>query len=117
MRYIKKIKILFINASCLLSYNTAFAVALGDAANNIFDGANLFTKFFWAGSVLIGIFLLIGGLVNYREHRNNPKLIPMATVITYIVLGLFAIGIPFLNRLFGYDSYDVAVQAYVPRSN
>lgn len=116
MKHIKKIKTLCITLNYLFSLNTAFAATLGSAANNIFDGANLFTKFFWAGSILIGIFLLIGGFVNYREHRNNPKLIPMATVITYIVLGLFAIGIPFLNKLFGNDSYDVAVQAYVPRN-
>lgn len=109
------LRVLLIILYCFCS-SAVFAVALGEAANNIFDGANLFTKFFWAGSILIGIFLLIGCLVNYREHRNNPKLVPMATVLTYLFLGLFAISIPFLNKLFGSDAYDVASQVYIPRN-
>ena len=89
----------------------AVAGTLADATGNVFVGADLLTKFFWAGCILIGIFLLVGAMVNYQSHRNNPKLVPLATVITYLFLGVLTISIPFLNKLFGADSYDTAQQS------
>ena len=80
--------------------------SIGEAAGVLLEGTNLLTKFFWAGCIFCGVFLLTAALSNYREHRNNPKLVPMSTVITYIILGIIVIMIPILNRLFGSDAYD-----------
>jgi hypothetical protein len=89
--------------------NTAVARrSVGEAANVLFYGTNFLTKFFWVACILVGVFLLTGFMVHYKEHRNNPKLVPMSTVITYLILGLIAISIPFLNRIFGDDGYDIA---------
>jgi hypothetical protein len=100
---LKRVIILF-----TLGFNTIVAAnSLGEVADVLFSGTNFLTKFFWVASILVGVFLLTGCMVHYKEHRNNPKLVPISTVITYLILGLVAIGIPFLNRLFGEDSYDV----------
>jgi hypothetical protein len=93
----------------------ALARTFGEVSNTLFSGVNVLTKFFWAGCILIGIFLLVGSLINYQSHRNNPKLVPMATVITYLFLGILTISIPFLNKLFGADSYDSAQQSTIIR--
>jgi hypothetical protein len=100
-----KIILILINYFYSLS---AYAATLGGAADNIFYGVNFLTKFFWAACILIGVFLLVGAIVNYQSHRNNPKLVPLSTVITYLFLAILTISIPFLNKLFGADSYDTA---------
>ncbi len=89
----------------------ALSGTVGGAANNLFDGLSFFTKFCWAACILIGVFLLVGSIVNYKEHRNNPKLVPLTTVITYLFLGILTISIPFLNKIFGADSYDTATES------
>ncbi len=101
-------KICLVIVGVLFISTIAVSATLGEVADNIFVGADFFTKFLWAACILVGIFLLVGFLVNYQAHRNNPKLVPLATVITYLVLGLLTISIPFLNKFFGTDSYDAA---------
>ena len=107
-------KRIFININKLILFiitffNQCFAVnSIGQASDNIFEGANLLTRFFWAACIFAGVFLLTAAISNYKEHRNNPKLIPISTVIVYVILGLAAIMVPFLNRLFGSDAYDTA---------
>lgn len=103
-----KILLIIINYSC---FNFAWARTIGDSADTIFIGVSFLTKFFWAACILIGVFLLVGSLVQYQSHRNNPKLVPMTTVITYLFLGILTISIPFLNKLFGADSYDTAIES------
>ena len=93
--------------------NTAIARTVGAVADTLFSGTNILTRFFWVACILVGVFLLTGCMVHYKEHRNNPKLVPLSTVITYFILGLIAISIPFLNRLFGDDAYDVVNQSSI----
>lgn len=96
--------------SLVVSSDVMAVSNLLDSAETLINGTTFLTKFFWAACIFTGIYLLTAGLVNYKEHRNNPKLIPLSTVIVYFILGLAVIGVPFLNRLFGSDAYDTAVQ-------
>ena len=96
---------------------TVLASTFGGMADNLFVGVNVLTKFFWAACILTGVFLLVGCMVHYKEHRNNPKVVPLFTVIMYLVLGLTAISVPFLNRLFGSDAYDAVNQSKIESSH
>ncbi len=100
----------------ILYQHNAIARNIGEVADTLFSGTNILTRFFWVASILVGVFLLTGCMVHYKEHRNNPKLVPLSTVITYLILGLIAISIPFLNRLFGDDAYDAVNQSTNSRS-
>lgn len=96
----------------LISVSSVIAVNdIAEATGTLLSGTSLLTKFFWAACIFTGVYLLTAGFVNYKEHRNNPKLIPLSTVIVYFILGLAVIGIPFLSRLFGTDSYDFATKS------
>lgn len=95
----------------LILTNNAFAVNnIGEASEVLLTGTSFLTKFFWAACIFAGVYLLTAGIVNYKEHRNNPKMVPLSTVIVYVILGLIIIGIPFLSRLFGTDGYDTAMK-------
>ena len=57
------------------------------------------SKLVWAGFILGGIFFLVVAMVHYQLYRNNPKVVSLTTVITYLFLGVLTISIPFLNKL------------------
>lgn len=102
----KIISKLTLTSITITHHHNAFAATLGGIADTLFVGADVLTRFFWVACILVGVFLLTGCMVHYKEHRNNPKVVPLFTVIVYLILGLVAISIPFLNRLFGSDAYD-----------
>jgi hypothetical protein len=91
-----------------------YAKTFGDAADTLFVGATFISKLTWAACILIGMFLLVGTMVHYKEHKRNPKLAPMVTVIAYFSLALFSFSLPFLGRCFGKDGYDVVHPKHSP---
>jgi hypothetical protein len=94
--------------------SAVYAKTFGDAADTLFVGATFISKLTWAACILIGMFLLVGTMVHYKEHKRNPKLAPMVTVIAYFSLALFSFSLPFLSRCFGKDGYDVVHPKHSP---
>lgn len=99
---------LLIGCCCSAGYAKTF----GEAADTLFTGATIITKLAWAGCILVGMFLLVGTMVHYKEHKRNPKLAPMVTVIAYFTLAVASFSLPFLSKCFGKDGYDVVHPKY-----
>lgn len=111
IKYLKNLSKFVCLFLSLIPFSRVIAVNdIAEATGTLLSGTSLLTKFFWAACIFTGVYLVTSGFVNYKEHRNNPKLIPLSTVIVYFILGLAVIGIPFLSRLFGSDSYDFATK-------
>ena len=83
------------------------AASFGYVAGNIYGTTSIVARLMWAACVISGIALLITAFTQIQTHRNNPKLMPLTTPITYILLGLVALAIPFAERILGFEDGDV----------
>lgn len=85
------------------------ASSIGDAADSLMTPVAIMTKLALLACYIIGIALLLASIAQYKIHRQSPKLVPLTTPITLLVLGLVAIGIPYATNLFG-ESYSAEQQ-------
>ncbi len=85
------------------------ASSIGDAADSLMTPVAIMTKLALLACYIIGIALLLASIAQYRIHRQSPKLVPLTTPITLLVLGLVAIGIPYATNIFG-ESYSAEQQ-------
>lgn len=86
-----------------------YADGLGGVANNLFDGASILSKLLSASCVIVGILLTVTAFTQYKIHRQNPKLVPLGNPVTYFLLGLTILAVPFAGKLLKTDtSEDVA---------
>ena len=78
-------------------------ISLGDMAGNIYGGASILTRVMWAACMIVGVVLFLTAFTQYQTHRRNPKLVPLTTTITYLILGIVAFAIPFLEEVFSFE--------------
>lgn len=74
---------------------------LGSIAEMLTEGTGVITRFVVAVCFALGIGLMIVSIHMYRQHRHNPKFVPLDRVVMYLVLGVLVLGIPFLGKIFG----------------
>lgn len=75
--------------------------SLGNAAWNLYDVFSWLSIFMWVACIAVGVILLMTAYSQYTIHRFNPKLVPLGTPITYLVLSLAVFAIPFLEPILG----------------
>jgi hypothetical protein len=97
---------LLLISSGALAYESG-STTLGSMADNLHSGATIVAKLLWAACVIVGIAFMIAAFTQYQVHRVNPKLVPLTTPITYVLLALVALTIPFAERVIGFeDAYE-----------
>jgi len=74
-------------------------VKLQDAVNTLLIGGDVLTKVMWAACIIVGIALIAAGFTQFQIHRRNPKLVPLTTPIMYLILGVAAISLPFIDTI------------------
>ncbi len=84
-------------------------ISLGEASTNLMTPVSFITKLALLSCYIIGIALVLASIAQYKIHRQSPKLVPLTTPITLLILGLTAIGIPYATNMFG-DSYSAEQQ-------
>ena len=62
-------------------------------------GTEFITRLLLFVCVVLGGWLSISALALFRTHHENPKMMPLDRPITYLVLGLSLITIPFLGQI------------------
>lgn len=93
--------------------NTSFATfSIGQAAENLMVPTEILTKLLLISCYIIGIALILGAIVQYKIHRQSPKLVPLTTPITLLVLGLISVMIPYGTKIFG-TTYSAEGQSYL----
>ncbi len=81
---------------CLPTLSWAFS--LGDLADNIYAPTAFVTKFVIFGCYAIGVALALAGIMQYKNHQQNPKLVPLSIPITLFVLSLILLVLPFASK-------------------
>ncbi|MCH9637091.1 hypothetical protein A1D18_06185 [Candidatus Rickettsiella isopodorum] len=88
-------------AILLLSSINAFALipgSLGDLSDKLLLPMSLLTSALYNMSLAIGIALLFGSLIQYKNYRNNPSQVPLSRPITLLVFGVLLIVLPLLTK-------------------
>ncbi|MBS0289937.1 MAG: hypothetical protein JSS07_07900 [Proteobacteria bacterium] len=75
------------------------AGSIGDAAENLLGPTSLVTKLVEIGCYVVGLAFVMMSFTQYKIHRQSPKLVPLATPITLLILGLIALLIPYGTKL------------------
>ena len=88
-------------AILLLSSINAFALipgSLGDLSDKLLLPMSLLTSALYNMSLAIGIALLFGSLIQYKNYRNNPSQVPLSRPITLLIFGVILIVLPILTK-------------------
>lgn len=82
------------------------STTLSNIAGKLSFGAGIMAHIMWAACIIVGIILIAAAFSQYQIHRYNPKFVPLGIPITYLLLGLIALTIPFLEYLSGIEKDD-----------
>lgn len=91
----------------------ADAQTIADVAKNIIAGYENLTKMITAATYLAGIGFMIGAVMKFRQHKDNPTQIPVGTPIALVIISAALLYFPSLlqitgNTLFGQGDYTSA---------
>ncbi len=86
----------------LIASGTVLAVDLAEFSGVLTQGGGFLQKMLWAAAIVVGILLIAAAFTQFQIHRRNPKLVPLTTPVMYLILGIVAIALPFLDTTGGF---------------
>lgn len=72
--------------------------SLGDLSDKLLLPMSLLTSALYNMSLVIGIALLFGALIQYKNYRNNPSQVPLSRPITLLIFGVILVVLPILTK-------------------
>lgn len=87
-----------------VSYAYSDALSLGDMANWMMGPVNGLGKVFGYICLIGGIGMILGALLQYKAHRENPSQVRLTTPVFLLVVGVILIILPLIGLLTGYQS-------------
>jgi len=111
-KQVKKWIILSISCFALGGMSLAVAAAtsgIGGVAANIASGFQAIAKLITGASFLAGLGFMMGAILKFKAHKDNPTQIPVGTPIALLFVGAALVFIPALLKvggvtLFGSDA-------------
>lgn len=92
------------------------SASIGDAAESLTDVTAIVTKLVHIACYIVGTALILGSVAQYKNHKQNPKLVPLTTPITLLILGVLGVMIPYGTKIFG-ESYSAEERAKASQDN
>lgn len=72
--------------------------SLGGLSDRVLLPMSLLTSALYNMSLAIGIALLFGALIQYKNYRNNPSQVPLSRPVTLLVFGVILVVLPILTK-------------------
>jgi hypothetical protein len=82
---------------CCVSATIAADTDFQDVMSAFIGGGDILSKIIWAACILVGIGMITAAFTQFQIHRRNPKLVPLTTPVMYLILGVCAIAVPFVE--------------------
>lgn len=107
-----KSKILFLlGVSLLVGMSSAFAVSgIGSVAHNVTTNLGNIAKLLTAGAYVGGMAFVIGAIVKFKAHKDNPTQIPIGTPIALLFVGAALIFVPMMFSTSGATLFGSGAQ-------
>tara|TARA_R110002110_G_scaffold400317_1_gene616632 strand:+ start:52153 stop:52686 length:534 start_codon:yes stop_codon:yes gene_type:complete len=71
--------------------------SIGSISEDLMGPTAILTKMVLVACYMVGVGLIIFSLAQYKQHRQNPKLVPLGTPIILFILGVVALLIPYVS--------------------
>lgn len=94
----KIVGVMVVLAVALAFSNVTWAFSLGELADNIYAPTAFVTKFVEFGCYAVGIALALAGIMQIKNHQQNPKLVPLSTPIILFIISLILFILPFITK-------------------
>jgi Ca2+/H+ antiporter len=73
--------------------------SLGDLSDKLLFPMSVLTAALYNISLAIGVALLFGAFIQYRNHRKNPGQVLLSRPVTLLVFGLILLVLPVLVKI------------------
>lgn len=89
-----KLCVVFVGLT-IAGLSTAYAQHVTENLMSMFTGMN---SAFSGICLIVGIGLIFGAFIQYRQHRMNKLLVPISKPIFMFILGVVLVGVPILGH-------------------
>lgn len=93
-----KKNVLFILSIASIKAYALIPGSLGDLSDKLLLPMSLLTGGLYNMSLAIGIALLFGSLIQYKNYRNNSSQVPLSRPITLLIFGVLLVVLPILTK-------------------
>lgn len=77
------------------------SLTLGGMADSIIESFTSLTKLITAGSYIAGLGFSIGGIMKFKQHKDNPTNITIGQPITFILIAAALLFLPTILSVTG----------------
>lgn len=101
-------------ASGVLLMNEASAAdggGIGEVANTITDSIAGLANLITSGAYIAGLFLAVGAILKFKQHRDNPTQIPIGTPIAMLGVAAALLYLPSLLSTAGETVFGSGAEA------
>lgn len=93
-------KRLLLMGFCFLQQTKALPTnSLGDLSDKLLFPMSILTSALYNISLAIGVALLFGAFIQYRNHRKNPGQVLLSRPVTLLVFGLVLLVLPIVVKI------------------
>jgi intracellular multiplication protein IcmD len=85
------------------------AMSVGDAASSLMGPMGLLKKIMNDICLIAGVAFLLGALLQYRAHRENPSQVRLSTPFFMLILSLAFFGLPYVHQLANLHPSSISV--------
>ncbi|OGT37908.1 MAG: hypothetical protein A3F12_07240 [Gammaproteobacteria bacterium RIFCSPHIGHO2_12_FULL_38_14] len=77
--------------------STVQSLGLGRVMQNMLDPLSVLSDFIQTACFVIGGSFIFASFIKYIEHRRNPLMVPISTVVLLLIMGIVLVLLPFLS--------------------
>jgi hypothetical protein len=99
MKRIILILVLFVLPTLAFAEYRVHGIGAGKVADNLMEPVSILANFIGSMSIVIGISCLLAGFLKYMQHRVNPLVAPISTVVVLVIMGIVLLCIPLAYKL------------------
>lgn len=91
--------ICFFWASATFAATQSAPISIGEAAQNLLLPVGAFASIIYSMCYVLGAAFIMGSMIRFKEHRQNPSQTPISRPIAIFIFGLVFIVIPIIAKL------------------
>src|SRR3990167_9179470 len=98
----KKVILILLGLSCFILGTAALAISgAGSVAEQMTTNISGFAKLITAAAYVAGMAFVVGAIVKFKAHKDNPTQIPIGTPIALLFIGAALIFVPSVFKVSG----------------
>jgi len=108
----KKVKLALFGLACLSVGAAVFAqgnsMSVGTVAATVTNSVGNIARLITASSYVAGMAFVVGAIVKFKTHKENPTQIPIGTPIALLFVGAALIFVPTVFRVSGQTMFGAS---------